>query len=78
MPDPALYYMLVGAGGATLCFGVGYILSNTRMSNPHAAGEDFIGFREDIPRRSGVRSPDRSAGIRVSSHRNKRSGELTT
>lgn len=75
MAHSEMLWFSVGAGTASLLIGTGYCLANMRPQT--ASADDFIGFRQDIPRRSGVRSPDRSAGgVRIATTRKKRSAEF--
>ena len=46
------------------------------QSSNDANAEEFIAFRPDIPRRSGVRSPDKSAGVKRSSTKKRNASEF--
>ena len=75
MAHSEMLWFSIGAGTASLLIGTGYCLAT--MKTQSEVADDFIGFRADIPRRSGVRSPDRSAGgIRIATSKKKRSSEF--
>ena len=59
-------WLLAGFGGVTICVATNYYMTRRQVQRD---AEDFLAFREDIPRRSAdksprrqLRSPDRSAG----------------